>query len=129
MPERRASLQIADPREAFKQLKQDVLYPQLVLALVFLAAMDVMLTHTILELGGVEANPLAARVFETAGTFGMSIYKFTLLALYLLILQFIGSRSDGSGRKLAGAGVLISMFPIAVALIVLPSLVAVSMYA
>ncbi len=104
-------------------LRHKVLYPELEKTLLFLAAMDVMLTHTILNLGGVEANPLAARVFEQGGTLAMSIYKFSLIAIFVIILEFVGARQIQSGRRLANAGIAISMLPIVVGLMVLPPLV------
>ena len=104
-------------------LRHPVLYPNLVQILIFLAAMDVMLTHTILQLGGLEANPLAARVIERGGTLGMSLYKFSLITVFVLIMQYIGFKHVDSGRKLASAGILISMLPIAVGLMMLPTLI------
>jgi hypothetical protein len=104
-------------------LRHEVLYPNLEKILLFLASMDVMLTHTILGLGGMEANPLAARVIELGGTLGMSIYKFSLIALFVIIMEYIGTRQIQSGRRLANAGIAISMLPIVVGLMTLPSLV------
>ncbi|GAB5495554.1 MAG: hypothetical protein Phyf2KO_06340 [Phycisphaerales bacterium] len=104
-------------------LRHPVLYPNLVKALVFLAAMDVMLTHIILQLGGFEANPIAAHVIERGGTLAMSLYKFSLITVFVLIMQYIGIKHADSGRRLASAGVLISMLPIAVGLMTLPTLV------
>ena len=103
-------------------LRQNTLYPGPEMLLLFLASLDVMLTHAVLALGGVEANPLAARVFNQAGTLGMSVYKFALIGLFVLILEFIGARQIASGRKLATAGIAISLLPIAVALMILPRL-------
>ncbi len=103
-------------------LRQNTLYPGPEMILLFLASLDVMLTHTILHLGGVEANPLAARVFDQAGTFGMSLYKFALIGFFVLVVEFIGTREFASGRRLATVGIAISMLPIVVALMILPRL-------
>ncbi|RNC81772.1 MAG: hypothetical protein ED559_08300 [Phycisphaera sp.] len=114
-------------RKEVAVLRQNVHYPHREKVLLFLASMDVMLTHTILNLGGVEANPLAARVFEQGGTFGMSIYKFALLTLFVVILEYIGSKHFESGRKLASAGIAISLFPVVVGLMTLPWVVCIAM--
>lgn len=104
-------------------LHHQVLYPAQAMLLLFLASLDVMLTHAVLHLGGIEANPLAARVFSTAGTLGMSLYKFALIGLFLLIMEYIGTKQIISGRRLATAGIAISLLPVAVSLMVLPELV------
>lgn len=106
-----------------QMLRQNTLYPGPEMLLLVLAALDVMLTHTVLYLGGVEANPLAARVIERGGTLGMSIYKFSLIALFVLIVEFIGARRIESGRRLASAGLAISVVPIVVAFMLMPALV------
>ena len=102
--------------------RREVRYPKLEQILLFIAAMDVMLTHLILGLGGVEANPLALRVVDGGGTLGMSLYKFALVAVVVCIVEFIGARRDATGRLLAKAAIGINMFPIVVALMILPSL-------
>ncbi len=102
--------------------RHQVLYPGWEMLLLFLASLDVMLTHTILTLGGVEANPLAARVFDQAGTLGMSVYKFALIGLFVLIMEYVGTKQLASGRRLATAGVAISVLPVAVALMMIPEL-------
>ena len=103
---------------------REVLYPKLEQILVFVAALDVMLTHLILRLGGVEANPVAMRIFERGGTLGISLYKFALLALVVFLVESIGARRVNTGRMLVKAAIGINMLPIVVALIILPSLVA-----
>ncbi len=103
-------------------LRQQVLYPGREMLLLLLASLDVMLTHLILNLGGVEANPLAARVFDQAGTLGMSVYKFALIGLFVLIMEYVGTKQLVSGRRLATAGIAISSLPVVVALLLLPEL-------
>lgn len=104
-------------------LRERVLYPVQEPLILMLASLDVMLTHAVLTLGGVEANPLAARVFERGGTLGMSVYKFALIALFVLIVEYIGTRQQASGRRLAHAGIAISLLPVVVALMILPELI------
>lgn len=104
-------------------LRQKSIYPGPVMALLFLASLDVMLTYAVLTLGGVEANPLAARVIERGGTLGMSVYKFTLITFFVLVVEYIGSRQLASGRRLAAVGIAISLLPVLVALMILPGLI------
>jgi len=96
--------------------RRGVYYPTEYSWLVFLAAMDVMLTLLIIHgLGGSEANPIALWVLNTGGPRGMIVFKFAAIVLVVLICEFIGRRRFELGRRLARVGVGISAIPIVVA--------------
>ena len=53
-----------------------VRFPNLYLWLVFLSALDVVLTRVILYFGGTEVNPVADWVIVQWGQMGLSLFKF-----------------------------------------------------
>ena len=89
-----------------------VLYPNLYLWLVFLSALDVILTRVILFFGGIEVNPLANWIINTFGVPGMSVFKFSVVVFVILTCEYIGRIRPRTGRNLAIASVLITMMPI-----------------
>lgn len=82
-----------------------VLYPDNYTWLVFMSAVDLMLTWVILELGGYEANALAAHVIEQYDLVGIAAYKFGLTVIVILITEFVGRRKYELGRTLAAYSV------------------------
>lgn len=99
--------------KAGKAGKVGVLHPNLYLWLVFFGAMDVILTRVILFFGGIEVNPLANEVIKAFGVPGMSVFKFSIIAMVILICEYIGRIRPRTGRGLAFVSVMISMAPIA----------------
>ena len=89
-----------------------VLFPDRYLWLVFLSALDVMLTRVILFLGGREVNPLADMVIHDWGMPGLSLYKFFIVAGVIVACEYIGRMSRLHGRRLAIIGVCIAAFPV-----------------
>ncbi len=89
-----------------------VLFPDRYLWLVFLSALDVMLTRVILFLGGTEVNPLAEEVIKQWGMPGLSLYKFVIVAFVLTACEYVGRQSRPQGRRLAIIGVCIAAFPV-----------------
>jgi len=85
-------------------------------ALVVLSTLDVMLTWTILAMGGMEVNAVAARVIETFGHMGMTAYKFLIVAFVIALIEIVGRRRLSTGHKLADVCVAIASFPITVSL-------------
>lgn len=89
---------------------------------VLVAALDVMLTATILHLGGREANAIAEWIIHRFGLVGMVIYKFGLTIFVVLICETIARRDEKSARTLAYGAVAMSAIPVVVGLRVLTRL-------
>ena len=79
---------------------------------VMISALDVILTWTILKLGGNEVNVLADTVIAHAGLKGIVIYKFCLVILVVLICEVVGRRRPWVGRNLARTAVAITTLPV-----------------
>jgi uncharacterized membrane protein len=92
-----------------------VRYPNAYVWLVFVSAMDIMLTWIVLAFGGWEANIIAARVLDRWGLPGMVVFKFAIIFLVICLCEFIGHRDDAAGRRLAHWGVGLSCIPIVLA--------------
>ncbi len=93
-----------------------VLYPEFYAWFVFLAALDVMLTWIILYFDGSELNALANWIIDRNGMAGVVCYKFVIVAFVLSMCELIGRRNGGAGRKLAQLSVVITAFPVVLAL-------------
>ncbi len=88
--------------------KEPVLYPGLYPWFVLAAALDVMLTWIILgpPMGGVEVNPIAARVIDTGGITAATYFKFATVMVVMFLAEFIGRRNDLMGKRVLGLAVL-----------------------
>lgn len=93
-----------------------VRYPNLYTWLVFVSALDAMLTYLVLHFGGREANQLAASVLEQWGFRGMVVYKFALIALVVVLCEVIGRRDDKWARVLGIFGIGLTCVPLVVAI-------------
>jgi len=100
-----------DQKERFSWFRS-VLYPNLYLWLIFVSALDVILTRVILFFGGTEVNPIADWILAEFGRMGMSIFKFIIVAIVIICCEIIGRRSWKTGRKLAFASIIISFLPV-----------------
>ncbi len=96
-----------------------VRYPNLYTWLVFVSALDAMLTYLVLHFGGREANHLAASVLETWGFRGMVVYKFALITLVIVLCEVIGRRDDTWARVLGIFGIALTCVPLGVAISIL----------
>ncbi|RMF83910.1 MAG: hypothetical protein D6744_03945 [Planctomycetota bacterium] len=122
-----------------------MLYPNVYVWFVFVAALDVMCTYVILhpvlfpaplppaatpespdldahllsaaEPRGQEVNALAAWVIEHGGMPGTVGYKFSLVLLIVLICEIVGRRRYRLGRRLAEWSVAITTIPVIVAIV------------
>ena len=93
-----------------------MLYQDEYVWLLFVSAMDLMLTWLVLGLGGVEVNPVADAVHLAWGFSGMIVFKLCLVLLVVLICETIGRRQPQRGRTLARVAVAISAVPMVVSL-------------
>ena len=89
-----------------------VLYPNLYLWLIFVSALDVVLTRVILFFGGTEVNPIADWILAEFGRMGMSLFKFIIVAFVVICCEIIGRQKWKVGRNLARASIIISLSPV-----------------
>lgn len=101
-----------------RQMSQPVLYPRTYGLYVLLAALDVLLTWTILALNGSELNKLAAWIIHHHGITGATFFKFATVSFVLVVCEFLGRHHDGElGKRLSRWAVIISIIPVTVAII------------
>lgn len=92
-----------------------VLYPDAYGWTIFAASMDVMMTWVVLSVGGTEVNAIADRAQRHAGLPGLLVLKFSVIALVLLICEFVGSRRPPIGRSIAHLAVGLNALPVVAA--------------
>lgn len=86
--------------------------------LVFVSALDVVLTRLILSVGtGAidaqnEINPLARLVIEEWGMLGASLFKFSLVIIVIVISEVVSRMKPKTGTFLAWTSVAIGAFPV-----------------
>jgi len=112
---------LPSPRRVASVFVGSLTYPNAYMWFVFLSAMDVMVTTSILYLGGREVNPIADAVIQRFGTPGMVVYKFIIVAVIVIICEFVGRRKRGAGRVIAYCGVGLTMVPVLLGLSLLPA--------
>ncbi|MDG2422687.1 MAG: DUF5658 family protein [Phycisphaerales bacterium] len=98
--------------ESNSQKVMGVHFPNLYLWLVFLSALDVVLTRVILFFNGTELNPLAAWIIDRGGQLGMSIFKFVIVTFVIIICEYTVRADPKMARRLALAGCLITAVPV-----------------
>lgn len=96
-----------------------VLFPNLYLWLIFVSALDVILTRVVLFFGGKEVNPIAKLILDEFGRIGMSIFKFIIVAFVVIVCEYIGRRNWKTARNLAVASILITIVPVLWSFIIL----------
>ena len=84
---------------------------------ILFSALDIMLTHTILgrfgAFGGRELNSIADWVIKEFGLWGAIGLKFASVILVVLICEYVATKNLRTGRRLATAIVVLSVFPVA----------------
>jgi len=85
----------------FRFFQRGVLYPASYALLVFVSALDLLLTWRILHIGGWETNLFAAIVIDRFDLPGVVAFKFGLVVFVILIAEFVGRRRPDLGRFLA----------------------------
>ena len=81
---------------------KDVLYPNHYTWLVFVSAMDIMMTCTVIVFGGHEVNVIANFFLRRWGLPGMVMFKFALVVVVIGLCELIGRRNRRN-RPVAGA--------------------------
>lgn len=94
-----------------------VLYPNLYTWFVFVSALDILLTHSIIQqLGGVEVNTIADWFIRTFDWWGAIVLKFATVLFVVGVCEVAGQRNFKKGRRLAFAAVVFGFLPIAAGL-------------
>jgi hypothetical protein len=96
-----------------------LLFPDRYVWLVLFSALDVFMTFVILSLGGLEANPVADWILQRFGIAGMTVFKFVLITVVILICEYVGRRDREAARRLTVYGLALTMMPVVFALILL----------
>ncbi|MBL9002535.1 MAG: hypothetical protein JNK25_15505 [Phycisphaerae bacterium] len=98
-----------------------VLFPNHYCWFVLLGALDIMLTHRILNdfahMGGRELNTFADFVIRQAGLWGAIGLKCASIGVVITIIEFVGRRRPALGRTLVNGVVAMAMVPVFVALV------------
>ncbi|MDG2053945.1 MAG: DUF5658 family protein [Phycisphaerales bacterium] len=100
-------------------LRSQVLYPNTYVWLVFVSAMDIIMTRIVLAFGGSEVNPIALLAIEGGGLWGLIVFKFVIIALVIILCEIIGRHKYRTGKRLSIFGVVVSAMPGAWAFVLL----------
>lgn len=103
-----------------------VLYPNHYCWFVLFSALDIMLTHTILQklklYNGRELNTFADFVIRRAGLNGAIVLKTVSVVTVVVILEYVGRRRPALGHTMINAVVAMSTVPVILALVQLAAL-------
>lgn len=69
--------------------------------------LDIFMTYLLLNLGAVEANPIAAFFIDRWGFAGMIIFKLAIVAAVCVVSQVVATRNMRYARGLLWAGIII----------------------
>lgn len=111
------------PARAAGSWRVPVCHPNLYMWLVFVSALDVIMTRVILFFGGTEINPIADFIIANWGRLGMSIFKFTIVAFVIIVCEFISRRNMIASRRLAIASIAISVVPVCWSCFIMASII------
>lgn len=99
------------------------LYPNRYAWFILFSALDIMLTHTILQKfgmhGGRELNTIADWVISRYGLWGAIALKFTSVVVVLAVCETVGRRRPALGSRFISIVVFLSTLPTAWALYLL----------
>ena len=89
------------------------MYPNAYTWLVLASALDLMMTWVVLHLGGREGNALAAAVIRRFGLPGLSVYKFLIVSVVIVLCEIVGRLRRTAGLRLAVFSICVTCVPIA----------------
>jgi len=95
-------------------VRRDVLFPNHYTWLVFVAALDIMLTCMILYRGGKEVNGLALWFIRHFGLPGLVGFKYAMVVVVIVLCEIAGRLHPHWGRRLATIAIGINCVPVAV---------------
>lgn len=94
-----------------------VLYPNLYAWFILASALDILLTHSIVQqLGGAEVNTIADWFIRTFDWWGAIVLKFATVLFVVGVCEVAGQKDRKRGHALAVAAVVLGFFPVAVGL-------------
>jgi len=94
-------------------LRRDVLFPDHYTWLVFVAALDIMLTCMILYRGGKEINTVALWFIHHYGLTGLVFFKYAMVVIVIVLCEIAGHLHPDWGRRLAIIAIAINCVPVA----------------
>lgn len=106
-------------------LSEPVRFPLAYRWYVLLAILDVLLTWVILSNGGVEVNSIAAWIIAHAGMMGASVFKFTTVAVVLVLTEWVARQDEPASRLIARSAVAINAVPVMVSVTLIMHLFAI----
>ncbi len=83
-----------------KPRRAGVLFPDLYTWVIFLSALDVMVTRIVLHFSGREANPIANFVLGHWGFAGMIAMKFFVVTFVVCACEYVGRTRPATARLL-----------------------------
>lgn len=95
------------------------LYPNRYVWFVFLSTMDVLMTFIVLWFGGRETNGVANWVLQRFGFVGITLFKFALVIVVIVLCEIVGRKDERAGLLLIRAGIVITCVPVAIAFVLL----------
>ncbi len=99
----------------------DLQFVPLIGALLFVSALDILLTGAVISRGGHEVNPVANLIHEHWDMWGLTVFKYALVTFYVVVVQEIADRRWATARLTMQAGIVISLLPVAWSLYLLAS--------
>jgi len=94
-----------------------MLYPNPYAWFILASALDILLTHSIIQqLGGIEVNTIADWFIQTFDWWGAIVLKFATVLFVIGACEIVGHRHARKGRTLAIAAVVMGFFPVAAGL-------------
>lgn len=84
--------------------------------LVFVSTLDIICTWIVLWRGGLELNPVAARVISY-GPKGLVVYKFLFIIFVIFLCEWIGRRNRRAATILIAAAIMLTCVPVCKAII------------
>ena len=98
--------------------RADVIYPGRYVWYIFVSALDVILTETVIEhFGAEEVNTIANQMLQEFGVMGLVGLKLSTVILVILICDTVGRRQYETGRRLAEWAIALSVVPVVISLI------------
>ncbi len=86
---------------------------------IFFSSLDIMLTWKILEIDGVEVNPVAALVIDAWGMQGAVAFKFALVMWVIVMCELLARLRMSTGKAIAIAAICLSALPVVWSLVLL----------
>jgi len=79
-----------------------------------LAFLDIVLTWSVLRLGGAEANWIAQAAVQAWGVWGLIWIKAITVVAVVMIAEYVGRRRPGLGWGLAALAVALNLLPVVI---------------